>query len=298
MICSMFSSSPWHTVCMSEVTLTSEARCKHIALIEEENGQWSIHVPQHCHCKEPIVISVNESQEHIVIDVGEGADVSFVETVEHPCASYVVRLMVGHLARVRFCSFNRAEGIVIEQESVLADEAQVHWCNLTLVSGEVRHTLTSHVRGNRAKSTIDWAFYAKNSDRSVFSARNIFEAREGSGEVTIRGVAEGKAHVRCLGAIDIHRRGSGTSTHLTEEVLVLDPTAKVDVIPALEIRTNDVKASHSATVSRVTPEEMFYFGARGIVESDARRMYIDGFLRSAYERSAIPAWLKLVEQSL
>lgn len=283
---------------MSEITLTSEVRCKHIALTEKGKGQQFIHVPPHCHCEEPIVISANELREHIVIDVGEGADISFVETVEHPCASYVVRLIVGRLAQVRFCSLNRAKAIVIEQESVLADEAQVHWCNLTLASGEVRHTLTSHVRGNRAKSTIDWAFYGKNSDRYVFSARNIFEAREGSGEVTIRGVAGEKAHVLGCGAIDIHPGGSGTDTHLTEDVLVLDPTAKVDIIPALEIRTNDVKASHSATVSRVTPEELFYFGARGIIESDARRMYIDGFLKSVYERSAIPAWLKLVEQSL
>lgn len=283
---------------MSEVILTSEAQHKNIVLTEEGDGKWSMHVPPHCHCEEPIVISVNEPREHLVIDVGEGAELSFVETVEHPCASHVVRLMVGRLARVRFCSLNRAKAIVIEQESILADEVQMHWCNLTLASGDVRHTLVSQVRGTHAKSTIDWAFYAKNSDRSVFSARNTFEAREGSGEVAIRGVAEGKAHVRCFGAIDIHPKGSGTDTHLTEEVLVLDPTAKVDVVPALEIRTNDVKASHSATVSRVTPEEMFYFGARGIVESDARRMYIDGFLKSVYERSAIPAWLTLVEQSL
>lgn len=258
----------------------------------------SMHIPPYYSSKEPIVISVNESKKDLSIDVGEGAHVTFVETVESPCTSHTVCLMVDSLARVEFFSLNRANGIVIEQESILAADAHVRWCNLTIASGEVRHTLTSHVRGNRAKSTIDWAFYTKDSDRYVFSARNIFEAREGGGEVTIRGVAGEKAHVRCLGAIDIHPGGSGTDTHLTEEVLVLDPTAKVDIVPALEIRTNDVKASHSATVSRVTPEELFYFGARGIVESDARRMYIDGFLKSVYEQSAIPAWLKLVEQSL
>lgn len=59
---------------------------------------------------------------------------------------------------------------------------------------------------------------------------------------------------------------------------MLDKTAKVDAIPGLEIKTNDVKASHSATVSRVTEEDLFYFAARGIIEKEARRMFVEGFL--------------------
>lgn len=283
---------------MSEVTLTSEARRKHITLMEKGDGQWSIHIPSHCHYEEPIRIFVNETKKDLSIDVGEEAHVIFVETVEHPCTSHTVRLVVSHLARVQFFSLNRARGIVVEQESILAHEAHVYWCNLTLACGKVEHTLRSIVRGDRATSTIDWAFYGKNADRYFLHAQNIFEAHKGSGEVTLRGVAEGKAHLQCHGAIDIHPKGSGTDTHLTEEVLLLDPTAKVDIVPALEIRTNDVKASHSATVSRVTPDDLFYFGSRGITECDARRMYIDGFLKSVCEQSAISVWMEIVTRSL
>jgi Fe-S cluster assembly scaffold protein SufB len=78
--------------------------------------------------------------------------------------------------------------------------------------------------------------------------------------------------------IEISPGGGGTDTYLTEDVLMLDRTAKVDAIPGLEIKTNDVKASHSATVTRVTPEDLFYFSARGIPEHEARAMYIQGFL--------------------
>ncbi|OGJ59362.1 hypothetical protein A2635_04615 [Candidatus Peribacteria bacterium RIFCSPHIGHO2_01_FULL_51_9] len=283
---------------MTGITLTSEARDKHIDLLKTGDAQWSVRVPPHCHCEEPMRIFVNEHQMHLSIDVGEGAHVIFVETVEHPCTSYVVHLMVGPLARVYFFSLNKAGGIVIEQKSVLADKAHVHWCNLTLGCGKVTHTLRSIVRGNRAKSTIDWAFYGKNSDQYSLRVQNTFEACEGSGEVTLRGVAEERAHVQCYGAIDIHSNGSGTSTHLTEEVLMLDPTAKIDIIPALEIRTNDVKASHSATVSRVTPDDLFYFGSRGIIECDARRMFIDGFLRSVCAQPTNALWTQIVTKAL
>jgi Fe-S cluster assembly scaffold protein SufB len=94
----------------------------------------------------------------------------------------------------------------------------------------------------------------------------------------MKGVAEHTAHVFCDGMIEIGLQGGGTDTYLTENVLMLDGTAKVDAIPGLEIKTNDVKASHSATVSKVTPEDLFYFATRGIDETEARQMYIQGFL--------------------
>ena len=65
---------------------------------------------------------------------------------------------------------------------------------------------------------------------------------------------------------------------------MLDPTSKVDAIPALEIKTNDVKASHSATIARVTEEDLFYFGARGIAPAEARRMFVLGFLGDITQR--------------
>ena len=283
---------------MSAVVLSDEARSHNITFLHKGDGKWTMHIPSHCHLKEPIRISVEESPVNLSIDVEEGACVTFVEIMENRWTSYAVHMAVGRMARVRFFSLNGAGGGTVEHKSILAHDAHVYWCNLTLACGEVEQTLVSTLKGDRAKSTIDWAFYGKDSDRYILCARNIFEARDGGGEVTLRGVAEGKAHLQCRGAIDIESGGSGTDTHLTEDMLVLDPTAKVDAVPALEIRTNDVKASHSATVSRVTPEELFYFGARGIAEQDARCMYIDGFLKSVCERHANPVWMKLVADSL
>ena len=135
-----------------------------------------------------------------------------------------------------------------------------------------------------AVSDVDWIFYAKGDDKHTLSARNVFEAQEGGGEITMKGVAEGKAHVRCDGLIDIGLQGGGTDTYLTEDVLMLDDTAKVDAVPGLEIKTNDVKASHSATVSKVTPEDLFYFASRGIDQTEARHMYVQGFLGDLTEK--------------
>ena len=127
-------------------------------------------------------------------------------------------------------------------------------------------------------SDIDWIFYARNQDHQTISAENIFGAPAGGGQITMKGVAEESAHVACNGMINIGKEGTGTDTYLTEDVLMLDKSAKVDAVPGLEIKTNDVSASHSATVSKVTPEDLFYFASRGIDQTEARAMYVQGFL--------------------
>jgi Fe-S cluster assembly protein SufD len=149
---------------------------------------------------------------------------------------------------------------------------------------DITHDIRSHVTGTGTESSIDWMFYAKGSERQMLHVRNIFDGREGTGEILMRGIAEQQAHTECKGLIEIGLGGGGTNTYLTQEVLMLDATSKVDAVPALEIKTNDVKASHSATVARVTEEDLFYFGARGIDPHEARRMFVLGFLGDITDR--------------
>ena len=174
----------------------------------------------------------------------------------------------------------------IVQCAELEEGANLSMHLFTLGIADCTHIVRSTLKGAHAVSDIDWTFYAAGSDKVRFSARNQCDGRIGGGEITMRGVAEETAHARLEGMIGIGPMGGGTDTYLTQEVLMLDSTAKVDAIPGLEIKTNDVKASHSATVARVQPEDLLYFGARGIPPAEARRMFVMGFLGDATD--AIP----------
>lgn len=189
------------------------------------------------------------------------------------------------------------KSLALRHDSHLQDGARVHFCNITR-GDKIDWSLVSHLQGRDAVSTIDWAFSAQGTDSQKISARNIFSGRNGGGEITMKGVAEGKAHVTCHGMIEIAEGGTGTNTYLTEDVLMLDPTAKIDAVPGLEIRTNDVKASHSATVSRVTVEDLFYFQSRGIDPATARQMYVDGFLGSIIDRIESDEIKEVVREAL
>ncbi len=214
-------------------------------------------------------LTIGRAASCTVFDVSTSAKHTLTVTLEPESELHIVVLSRGGARTLR---------------STLADGARIFWHCFTLGESTAPHSLVSTLAGRNAKSNVDWVFAVRGSEKQSVSARNVFQVGGGGGEITMKGVAEGSAYASCTGMIEIAEGGGGTDTYLTEDVLMLDPTAKVDAVPGLEIRTNDVKASHSATVSRVTVEDLFYFQSRGIPPAEARRMYTEGFLGDLTER--------------
>lgn len=277
-------------------------------LLTEKTGQaieYFIHIPDGVIVSEMMELTWAPSEfpaaTHLVLIVGKGAKASLVERLgevagcglrvagysssgssdSHLLWTHSVEVFLEEGAELEFVSEQVADSsitLTIKQRSQLQSNAKISWRNVTLGGKTVDHDLQSALKGVDAVSAIDWMFYAKGQETYRLDAKNSFDGRRGGGEIVMKGVAEEKGHVRASGMIEIGLGGGQTDTYLTQDVLMLDRTAKVDAIPGLEIKTNDVKASHSATVSRVTEADLFYFAARGIAEREARRMFVEGFL--------------------
>lgn len=242
----------------------------------------------------PVTIELSSEASELTIHVGKSAQVTLFDTSNSK--QHRVHLNVGQESTVTYVSLSTNS--MRHMTADVAEGSSIHWHCTTLGTTKEPHTLSSTLRGRNATSNIDWIFRVQREEKQMIAVRNVFAAPEGSGEITIKGVAEGTAYASCEGMIEITEEGRGTNTYLTEDVLMLDPTAKIDAIPGLEIRTNDVKASHSATVSRVTVEDLFYFQSRGITSETARAMYVDGFLGDLTERITDEDVKKSVQKAL
>lgn len=223
---------------------------------------------------EPITVHCVGQTSRAEITVSHGASVTVFDTSTSNVHTVTVELEPESTLTYVSLSSGSSRSFT----SRVGSDASIHWHCTTIGNAGNDHSLISTCTGPNAKSDIDWIFAVRGKERQSVSVRNIFAARNGGGEITLKGVAQQKSHAVCNGMIEITEEGTGTDTYLTEDVLMLDATAKVDAIPGLEIRTNDVKASHSATVSRVTAEDLFYLQSRGIDSTIARKIFVDGFL--------------------
>lgn len=110
------------------------------------------------------------------------------------------------------------------------------------------HTLHHHAAG-RTKSNIDFKVVLKDKTTSAYT-----------------------------GLIRIDHDAQICEAYQENRNLLLNPGAKAESIPELEILNEEVSCSHGATVGPIDPMSLFYLKSRGIADAEATRMIVGGFV--------------------
>jgi len=85
------------------------------------------------------------------------------------------------------------------------------------------------------------------------------------------------------GLIDVEPTAVHSDGYVQNRNLLLSRGARASGIPRLEIRANDVKCGHGATVGHVDDDERFYLQSRGVPAEEADRIIVRGFFADALE---------------
>jgi Fe-S cluster assembly protein SufB len=62
------------------------------------------------------------------------------------------------------------------------------------------------------------------------------------------------------------------------DALILDPQSRSDTYPYIEVDEDDVKIGHEASVSKIGEEQLFYLRSRGLSETEASTLIVNGFI--------------------
>jgi Fe-S cluster assembly protein SufB len=96
--------------------------------------------------------------------------------------------------------------------------------------------------------------------------------------VTIKGIAENGARVIVKGTVKIFEQAQDADSYLAMKVVLGDDKSTAIVEPVMEIKANQVKAGHGASVSKIDEEQLFYLMSRGLEKREAKEMIIEGFI--------------------
>ncbi len=141
--------------------------------------------------------------------------------------------------------------------------------------------------GEGAQSMQKTLFFGSYEQHFDIESTTTLDAPNTSTNIIAKGVLNQSAKARFDGSIHITHNGKDSSGHLHEHTLLLSSGSQINAVPALKIEHNQVQASHSASVTRVDDEHLFYCGARGIDEAMATKLIVDGFLGELYRDSAL-----------
>lgn len=113
-----------------------------------------------------------------------------------------------------------------------------------------------------------------------------------------KGVLDDSSRGVFNGKIIVRQDAQKTDAIQNNKNLLLSPKAEIDTKPQLEIDANDVRCTHGATIGQLNKESLFYLRARGIGETEARRLLVYAFAADLLERITLEPLKVHFEQML
>lgn len=253
-------------------------------------------------------VSTDETQESMrnmrfFIDADKNAEATFVE--EHVCLgeqryfnNVVTQINLNFDSRLHYYKYQR-------------DSRQAYHLATTFVSlsGDSHlhyHTLSDGGRLNRddiyvrhyergSYANLIGFYNAKCESHTIHHTRVDHFKGDCSTHQFYKGMARDRSRAVFDGQMVVHPGASRCSVHQSNHNLLLSNKAEIDTKPNLEIYTDDITASHGATVGQLDEKALFYLQSRGIAAPQARDILMAGFVRSIFDEmpaNAVTAYLQ------
>ncbi len=107
-----------------------------------------------------------------------------------------------------------------------------------------------------------------------------------------------ESRVDYFGQIYIDKKAAQTKSFLTEQSLTLGKNTYNRSRPILEIFNHRVKASHSASSSRLNEADLFYLMSRGFKKAEAEKILEEAFFNKVVDSIKVELARKLIKDYL
>ena len=225
--------------------------------------------------------------ERTLIIVGEGAQVHYVEGCTAPTYSSeslhsaVVEIICQPGSRVRYTTIqNWADNVynLVTKRAVAYENATMEWVDGNLGSKLTMKYPSVYLRGEGAHGEILSLAFAGRGQHQDAGGKIVHAAPHTTSLITSKSISKDGGRGTYRGLIKVAQGARGAKSKVVCDALILDKDSRSDTYPVMEIDEADVSIAHEASVSRLEEEQLFYLMSRGLSQTDASTMIVNGFL--------------------
>jgi Fe-S cluster assembly scaffold protein SufB len=144
--------------------------------------------------------------------------------------------------------------------------------------------ITFELAGENAEAHIFSFFVGTKNIKGALTITQKHIAPRTKSHAFVKSVLFDESEYNFSGLIAVNKQAKQSDTSQESRALILSPFASISAKPALEILIYDVKCRHSATISSLNPETLFFANSRGLSEKQATTLLINGFFNDAIEK--------------
>jgi Fe-S cluster assembly protein SufB len=225
--------------------------------------------------------------ERTLIIVDEGASIHYVEGCTAPMYtteslhSAVVEILVQRGARCRYTTIqNWANNIynLVTKRALAYQDATMEWVDGNLGSRLTMKYPAVYMMEPGARGEILSIAFAGAGQHQDAGAKLVHCAPHTTGRIISKSISKNGGRSSYRGLVKVEKGARHTKCNVVCDALILDPRSRSDTYPYIEIAEQDTAVGHEASVSRIGEEQLFYLMSRGLTESEASTMIVNGFI--------------------
>jgi Fe-S cluster assembly protein SufB len=225
--------------------------------------------------------------ERTMIIVDEGAEVHYVEGCTAPTYSSeslhsaVVEIICKPGSRVRYTTIqNWADNVynLVTKRAVAYENATMEWVDGNLGSKLTMKYPSVYLLGEGAHGEILSIAFAGKGQHQDAGGKIVHGRANTSSLITSKSISKDGGRSSYRGLIKVVDGARGVRSKVVCDALILDPESRSDTYPVMEVDEADVSIAHEASVSRIQDEQLFYLMSRGLSETEASTMIVNGFI--------------------
>src|SRR3954453_10636185 len=280
------------------------------------SGGSFIYVPKGVNVEMPLqayfrINAENMGQfERTLIIADEGSTVHYIEGCSAPVYtsdslhSAVVELVAKPSAHITYTTIQNWSTNVynlVTKRARAETEARVEW-----IDGNIGSQLTMKypavvMVGPKASGEVLSVAYAGAGMHQDAGAKMVHAAPETTSQIISKSICKDGGRTSYRGLVRVEEGAKGCKSHVRCDALILDEDSRSDTYPYMEIGERDANVGHEATVSKVGEDQLFYLMSRGLSETQAMSMIVNGFIepvpRTLPMEYAVE-WSRLIELNM
>lgn len=227
--------------------------------------------------------------ERTLIIAEEGSFVHYVEGCTAPTYtteslhSAVVEIIVKAGARVRYTTIqNWSKNVynLVTKRALALRDSVMEWVDANLGSRLTMKYPSVYLMEPGARAEILSLAFAGRGQHQDAGGKVIHAAPHTSSRIISKSICKDGGRTSYRGLLRVNPGAERVKSHVTCDALILDDASRSDTYPTIDVREPLTAIEHEATVSRVSAEQLFYLMSRGVPESEARGLIVNGFFES------------------
>ena len=257
------------------------------------SGGSFIYIPKGVHVDLPLqayfrINAQNMGQfERTLIIADEDSYVHYVEGCTAPTYttdslhSAVVEIIVKRGARVRYTTIqNWSKNVynLVTKRAQAFSNATMEWVDGNLGSKLTMKYPAVWLMEPGARGEVLSVAFASDGQHQDAGGKMVHVAPHTSSTIVSKSISKGTGRSSYRGLLKVQKGAPHVKSNVRCDALLLDETSRTDTYPYIEIEEEDVEVGHEASVSKVGEEQLFYLMSRGLSESEAYTMIVNGFI--------------------